>query len=181
MKTILALFLLSISVLAEDALPPSWRGQPNTATLHIMFPDASNPTQGVVLHQGGFATGWRESILMRANVWDLGQAGYVTISIRANAVRVRFQATYWTDIQIYNGVPVLGNGSAILDTVEVQPWFIGAWVDSAWEWTQDAGPVLVDLGVAYPKGFVLSDLVIDIEVAQVANTVAESQEDTAQE
>jgi len=181
MKTLLTLFLFSFSLCAEDALPPAWRGQPNTTTLHIAFPDASNPAQGVTLHVGGFATGWRESILMRANVWDLGQAGYVTISIPANAVRVRLQATYWTDVQIYDGVPVLSNGSPILNTVSVQPWFIGAWVDSAWEWTQNAGPVLVDLGVAYPKGFVLSDLVIDIESSYVANTVAESQEDTAQE
>jgi len=181
MKTILALFLLSVSAFAEDALPPAWRGQPNTATLRIAFPDASNPAQGVTMHAGGFATGWRESILMRANVWDLGQAGYVTISIPVSAVQVRLQATYWTDIQIYDGVPVLDNGSPMLNTVSVQPWFIGAWVDSAWEWTQNAGPVLVNLGVPYPDGFVLSDLVIDIEVAQIANTVAESSEDTAQE
>jgi len=181
MKTILALFLLSLSAFSEDALPPAWRGQPNTTTIHIAFPDASNPAQGVMMHAGGFATGWRESILMRANVWDLGQAGSVTIAIPVNAVRVRLQATYWTDVQIYNGVPVLSNATGILNTIEVQPWFIGAWVDSAWEWTQTAGVVLVDLGVAHPKGFVLSDLVIDVQLAQIANTVAESSEDTAQE
>jgi hypothetical protein len=178
---ITGLFAAICAACSEDALPPVWRGQPNTTTLHIAFPDASNPAQGVVLHAGGFATGWRESILMRANVWDLGQAGYITISMPVNAVRVRFQATYWTDIQIYNGVPVLSNGAELLGIVEVQPWFIGAWVDSVWEWAQIAGPVLVDLSVPYPKGFVLSDLVIDVEIANVVQSLAESNEDSTHE
>src|SRR4051812_2309572 len=126
MKTLLAFLLLALTAFAEDALPPAWRGDLNVQTVRICFTSAENPSQGVTLNVGPFATGFRTSILARSNVWDLGKGGTVTLTIPP-CVRARVQATYWFDGWLYNS-PFL-NGSLPLASASVQPFAMGAWYD----------------------------------------------------
>lgn len=154
MKTLIALFLTSLSLYAEDVFPPAWRTSPT----YVSFPTSSIVSGPVTVYQGAFSTGWRSSILMRANVWDLGRTGSCSIALPA-ASCLRVQVTYWCDGRLY-GDPLL-NGFAPVASVMVQPFAMGGWVTAYWDMGATSAGSVATIAATYPQGYVLSDLVID--------------------
>jgi len=182
------LCLLSLScviqTLAQDALPPCWRGASNSTVQVWDFLSTNNPATpeistnasggaSALMNIGSFGLGYRETRTFSTNVgwWELGQSGNMQVTVPGPAAATNSIKYIWVQMAQYIGgvystystVSVAGATNITNQTVqvEVSPSLGGVFVvQSLWVKQPSTAPDLITI-TAPGNSAIIAGLAVD--------------------